>query len=141
MPQPAYVAYGIKEPSVDRGDEEDRHRTSGRDGLSRAHVRLLRAPGYRAASAARVSWRSSRCSRPRSVQRVSAWCPWTTWVVLRRGPALRVCEPHCVRAASGCGCSGASPLAPRRELRVLEAAPVAALVLLCLAIECRRRVR
>jgi multicomponent K+:H+ antiporter subunit D len=132
MPQPLYVAYGIKEFSVYRGDEEIGIALPAAMaflGLMFVCCTLLVTglpplPGFVAKFAL-----LSTALRAAQVGAV----PWTTWIffasILLSGFASLIALS---RVGMRLFWSVAARATPR--LRVLEAAPVAALVLLCLAL-------
>jgi multicomponent K+:H+ antiporter subunit D len=132
MPQPAYVAYGIKEPSVYRGDEEIGIALPAAMaflGLMFVCCALLVVglpplPGFLAKFALLST---ALGAAPVGI------VPWTTWVFLA---AILLSGLASLIALSRVGMrlfwSVAARATPR--LRVLEAAPVAALVLLCLVL-------
>jgi multicomponent K+:H+ antiporter subunit D len=131
-PQPVYVPYGIKEPSVYRGDEEigiALPAVMAFLGLMFVCCTLLVTglpplPGFVA--------KFALFSTALGAAHAGA-VPWTTWVFLA---AILLSGMASLIALSRVGMrlfwSVAARATPR--LRVLEAAPVAALVLLCLAL-------
>jgi multicomponent K+:H+ antiporter subunit D len=132
LPQPVYVAYGIKEFSVHRGDEEIGIALPAAMaflGLMFVCCTLLVAglpplPGFVA--------KFALLSTALGAAKVGA-VPWTTWVffaaVLLSGLASLIALSRVGMRLFWTVAARATP-----RLRVLEAAPVAALVLLCLAL-------
>jgi multicomponent K+:H+ antiporter subunit D len=132
MPQPIYVAYGIKEPSVYRGDEEIGIALPAAMaflGLMFVCCTLLVTglpplPGFVA--------KFALLSTALGAAHVGA-VPWTSWAffaaILLSGFASLIALS---RVGMRLFWSVAARTTPR--LRLLEAAPVAALVLLCLAL-------
>ena len=133
MPQPVYVVYGIKEPSVYRGGDEEIGiavpAAMAFLGLLFVCCALLVTglpplPGFVA--------KFALLSTALGAARVGA-VPWTTWVfftaVLLSGFASLIALS---RVGMRLFWSVAARATPR--LRLLEAAPVAALILLCLAL-------
>ena len=131
-PQPAYVAYGIKEPSVYRGDEEigiALPAVMAFLGLmfvccSLLVIGLPPLPGF----VAKFALLSTALG---AAQEGAA--PWTTWAFLA---AILISGLASLIALSRVGMRLFWSVAAREtpRLRVLEAIPVAALVLLCLAV-------
>lgn len=132
MPQPVYVAYGIKEPSVYRGDEEIGIALPAAMaflGLMFVCCTLLVAglppmPGF----VAKFALLSTALDATHA-----GVAPWTTWAffaaILLSGLASLIALS---RVGMRLFWSVAGRATPR--LRVLEATPVAALVLVCLGL-------
>ena len=129
---PVYMSYGVRQPSVFHEDERSRHRNSRRHGISRTHVRVLRAAGRGSSAIARLRHQVRVAFG--ALRESPAWCGR-----LRAGrscAAVLLSGLASLIALSRVGMrlfwSVAARATPR--LRMLEAAPVAALVLLCLAL-------